>query len=96
MPEELIDDDNDTFMIGLGTRVRIRPTVYLVLEASPRVGGFEPDVAHVSFGIEKRAGGQPVSAQLLERLWHDARSDRAGRASNDDWYLGFNISRKFF
>ena len=55
-PKELVDD-NDTVIIGLGTRVRIRPTVYLVLEGAPRVTGYDPGVTHVSFGIEKRAGG---------------------------------------
>ena len=53
-PEELIDD-NDTFVIGLGARLRFRPTVYAVVEASPRVSGFDPGVTLVSFGIEKRS-----------------------------------------
>src|SRR4051812_48719472 len=53
-PSELVDD-NSTFIIGFGTRLRIRPTVYVVAEAAPRVGFYGPDVAHVSFAIEKRA-----------------------------------------
>ena len=35
LPCELVDD-NDTFMFGLGARIRIRPTVYLVGEFMPR------------------------------------------------------------
>jgi hypothetical protein len=55
-PRELIDSHN-TFMLGLGARIRIRPTVYLVGEAVPRLAGHDPGVTHGTFGIEKRAGG---------------------------------------
>lgn len=57
------DDDNDdgnqdeTFMVGLGARLRVRPTVYLVGEFVPRVSGFDGGSHHMSFGIEKVAGG---------------------------------------
>ena len=34
LPDELVDDNN-TFIIGLGARVRVRPTVYLLVEARP-------------------------------------------------------------
>jgi hypothetical protein len=95
LPEELIDD-NSTFMIGLGTRVRIRPTVYLVLEAAPRVGGFKPDEAHVSFGLERRAGGHLFQLNFSNNFGTTLGQVARGGASNDDWYLGFNISRKFF
>ena len=37
LPSELTDD-NDTFTLGIGARLRIRPTVYLVGEFIPRVG----------------------------------------------------------
>jgi len=33
LPKEVVDH-NDTFMVGVGARVRIRPTVYLVGEVS--------------------------------------------------------------
>ena len=32
LPSELVDD-NDTFIVGFGARLRVRPTVYLVVEA---------------------------------------------------------------
>ena len=34
-------ETRDTGFVGLGTRLRIRPTVYLVGEVTPRVGGYE-------------------------------------------------------
>ena len=55
-PSELVDD-NSTFMVGLGARLRVLRTVYLTGEITPRVAGFAPGDALLSFGIEKRAGG---------------------------------------
>jgi hypothetical protein len=94
-PKELVDD-NDTFIIGLGTRVRIRPTVYLLLETAPRVAGFDPDVTHISFGVEKRAGGHLFQLNFSNSFGTTLAQIARGGSSNDDWYLGFNISRKFF
>jgi hypothetical protein len=98
LPGELADDNN-TVMIGLGARVRIRPTVYVVIEGSPRVSGYDPGVHQVSVGIEKRSGGH-----LFQLNVSNARGTTFGQlarggftaAGSDDWFLGFNISRKFF
>src|SRR5437667_25691 len=54
-----IADDN-TFMIGLGARLRVRPTVYIVGEFTPRVSGYEPGVNQGSVGTGKRPGGHVV------------------------------------
>ncbi len=94
-PEELVDD-NDTVIIGLATRVRIRPSVYVVLEAAPRVTGFEPGVDHVSFGIEKRAGGHAFQLNFSNGFGTTLAEVARGGFNSDDWYIGFNISRKFF
>jgi hypothetical protein len=94
-PEELVDDNN-TFIIGLGTRVRIRPTVYLLLEGAPRVAGYDPGVTHISFGIEKRAGGHLFQLNFSNSFGTTLAQVARGGGSNDDWYIGFNISRKFF
>jgi hypothetical protein len=95
LPEELVDD-NDTFIIGVGGRLRIRPTVYLVLEAAPRVGGYDPGVDHVSFAIEKRAGGHAFQINFSNGFGTTLAQVARGGFNSDDWYLGFNISRKFF
>ncbi|MGH9198254.1 MAG: DUF5777 family beta-barrel protein, partial [Acidimicrobiia bacterium] len=56
LPSELTED-NSTFVLGVAGRLRIRPTVYLVLEAVPRLGGDSPGKQLISFGVEKRVGG---------------------------------------
>jgi hypothetical protein len=94
-PGELVDDNN-TFIIGVGGRLRIRPTVYLVLEAAPRVGGYDPGVTHVSFAIEKRAGGHAFQLNFSNSFGTTLAQIARGGFNSDDWYLGFNISRKFF
>ena len=92
---ELSDDDNNTFIVGLGGRLRIRPTVYLVGEVIPRFG-YTPDAVYGSFGIEKRAGGHSFQLNFSNGLGTTlAQLARGGQPSND-WFIGFNISRKFF
>lgn len=95
LPSEVVDD-NSTFMVGLGARVRIRPTVYLVGEFSPRVAGFDPGVNHGSFAIEKRAGGHMFQLNFGNSFSTTMAQIARGGFNSDDWFMGFNISRKFF
>jgi hypothetical protein len=94
-PKELVDD-NDTFIIGVGARVRVRPTVYVLFEAAPRVGGYKPGVDHISFGFEKRAGGHAFQLNFSNSFSTTLAEIARGGFTNDNWYLGFNITRKFF
>ncbi len=96
-----VADHNDTFMVGLGARVRVRPTVYVTVEATPRVSGFRPGVNHGGFAIEKRAGGHLFQLNFSDsfgttmgQIARGGPEPRAGEGK--DWYMGFNISRKFF
>ena len=95
LPEELVDD-NDTVIVRLGTRVRIRPTVYVMFEAAPRVTGYDPGVNHMSFGIEKRVGGHNFQLNFSNGFGTTLADIARGGQNDDDWYIGFNISRKFF
>lgn len=94
-PSELVDSNN-TVMLGLGARIRIRPTVYLVGEAIPRLAGHDPGVTHGTFGIEKRAGGHTFQLNFSNGFGTTMGQLARGGVNNDDWYLGFNLSRKFF
>jgi hypothetical protein len=95
LPSELVDDNN-AFLLGLGTRIRIRPTVYLVGEFIPRLAGHDPGAHQGSFGIEKRAGGHMFQLNVSNGLGTTFGQIARGGSANDDWYLGFSISRKFF
>jgi hypothetical protein len=88
--------DNNTIMIGLGGRLRIRPSVYLVGEVTPRVGGYKPGVDQGSFGIEMRSGGHSFQINFSNGFGTTMSQLAAGGISSDSWFIGFNISRKFF
>lgn len=88
--------EDSTFMIGLGARVRVRPTVYLAAEFVPRASGYKPGVNQASFAIEKRSGGHLFQLNFSNSQATTPGSLARGGATNDNWYMGFNISRKFF
>ena len=95
LPSELTDD-NSAFLLGVGTRVRIRPSVYLVAEVSPRVSGYDPGGEQASFAVEKRAGGHVFQLNVSNGFGTTMGQIARGGSGNNDWFLGFNISRKFF
>jgi len=88
--------DNDTVMIGLGARVRISATVYLAGEIAPRVSGYKPGVNHGSFAIEKRAGGHMFQLNFSDSFGTTLGQLARGGSASKDWYLGFNLTRKFY
>ena len=92
---DLPGEDNSTFLVGLGARLRIRPTVYLTGEFSPRAG-YSPGTHQGSFAIEKRAGGHVFQLNFSNGFGNTMGQLARGGTASDDWYLGFNISRKFF
>ena len=95
VPAGAVSNDDNTFMIGLGARLRIRPTVYLVGEFIPRVAGFDLGDDHVTFGVEKRVGGHSFQANFSNSLGSTLGQIAQG-ASDNDWFIGFNITRKFY
>lgn len=94
-PSELVDE-NDTVLIGVGARLRIRPTVYLAIEGAPRVAGYDPGSAQIGIGLEKRSGGHMFQLTITNGVGTTLGQIARGARSTDDWYLGFSISRKFY
>ena len=88
--------DQNTLMIGLGGRLRVRPAMYLVGEVTPRVAGYKPGVDQVSFGVEGRAGGHLFQFNVGNGLGTTLGQLARGGVDNSSWFIGFNISRKFF
>jgi hypothetical protein len=94
LPAELADH-NDTFLIGVGARVRVRPTVYVVGELAPRTG-YKPGVNHGSIAIEKRAGGHTFQLNFSNAFGTTMGQIARGGPDGNEWFMGFNISRKFY
>ena len=88
--------DDHTMMLGLGTRVRIRPSTYLTAEYTPRLTGYDPNDSQISFGVEMRAGGHLFQINLSNGWGTTLGQLAAGGIDNNNWYLGFNLARKFF
>jgi hypothetical protein len=96
IPSPLTSFETNTTMIGLGARLRIRPTVYVVAEVTPRLAGYDLGTHQGSFAIEKRMGGHLFQLNFSNGFGTTMGQIARGAASSDDWFLGFNISRKFF
>jgi hypothetical protein len=94
-PSDLVDD-NSTTMIGLGLRLRVLSATYFVVEAAPRVSGYAPGTTHVSFGIEQRAGGHLFQLTFANNQGTTLANVARGGPEGNNWYLGFNLARKFF
>ena len=91
----IVNIDRDTFLVGIGGRLRVSSTVYLVGEVAPRASGYRPDTAAYGFAIEKRAGGH-----LFQLNVNNGQGTTFGQLARggfpDSLYLGFNLARKFF
>jgi hypothetical protein len=85
----------DTAMIGLGGSLRVRPTVYLVAEVSPRVSGYATGNAEYGFGVSMRVGGH-VFDLTLTNSQGTTFAQMAGGGAPNSLFFGFNLARKFF
>jgi hypothetical protein len=85
----------DTGYVGIGARVRIVPSVYVVGEVTPRVGGYVPGDAEYAFALEKRVGAHVFSLTFANTA--ATTYGQIARGGNPGaLYLGFNLARKFF
>jgi hypothetical protein len=94
------DDDEDhssavdTWFVGLGARVRVRPTVYLVGEASPRLGGYTPARATWAVGVEKTTRGHVLQLNF-GNSFNTTPGQIARGGDSSQVFMGFNLSRRF-
>jgi hypothetical protein len=91
----ILSIDRDTFFVGIGGRVRVSSSVYIVGDLAPRAGGYSPDKPAYGFGVEKRVGGH-----LFQLNFNNGQGTTFGQLARggfaDSLYLGFNLARKFF
>ena len=94
-PSEIVDH-NSTAIVGLGIRLRVLESTYVVAEVAPRIGGYDPGTTHAAFGIEKRAGGHLFQLTFANNPGTTLANMARGGPAGNNWYLGFNLSRKFY
>lgn len=88
--------DEHTAMVGLGGRFRVRPAFYLMAEYTPRIAGYRPFADQVTFAIESRAGGHLFQVNIGNGFGTTFSQLAGGGIAYDQWFLGFNLARKFF
>jgi hypothetical protein len=85
----------DTTIIGLGARLRVMPTTYLVGEVTPRVGGYVLRDPEFGFSLEKRVGAHVFALTFTNNPGTTFRQIALG-GNPHTLNLGFNLTRKFF
>lgn len=98
LDDDVADDgDDSTFVVGVGARFRLTEAMYVVGEVNPRVAGFKGGSGtHSSFGFEHRVGGHSFQINVSNDIGTTPAHVARGRQTEDDWFIGFNISRKFY
>ena len=85
-----------TAFFGLGARARLRPSVFVTGEFTPRIAGHDPGRGTWGVSIEKLTRGGGHTLQLnFTNSFGTTFGQLARGGSDHDIYLGFNITRKF-
>ena len=93
---------DDTLVLGLGARLRLTRTMYVVGEYNPRLAGYRGDLGSgdskslASLGVEWRVGGHAFQINVSNALGTTPAQVARGQQGPDDWFIGFNLSRKFY
>jgi len=85
----------NTVYVGVGARLRIRPTVYVSGDVLPRLGGYAPGTRAFGVALEKRVGGHLFQINLSNTAGSTPVQLARG-GSPRSLSLGFNLTRKFF
>lgn len=86
----------DAVVLAFGARLRVSRAVYVVGETAPRLRRAGDGTTHVAFGVERRAGGHAFQLNVSNGLGTTFGQIARGGPRRGDWFIGFNISRKFY
>lgn len=86
-------DHEGTLFVGLGARVRVLPSMFVVGEVSPRLAGHDPGDAGWGVSVEKWTGGHTLALTLTN--FFGTTPGQIARGGDDTLHLGFNITRRF-
>ena len=85
---------DDTLLLGLGGRLRLRPSVFVAGEITPRLAGHGPGRATWGVALEKKTEGHTMQINFTNSFG-TTFGQLARLGSEHDVYLGFNITRRF-
>ncbi len=95
-------DEDGTLVLGLGARLLVTKRMALVGEVHPRLAGYAGDLgsgdasALASFGVEWRVGGHAFQVNFSNALGTTPAQVARGQQGLEDWFIGFNLTRKFY
>jgi hypothetical protein len=95
-------DEDASLVLGLGARLRVTRKMYLVGEIHPRLAGYAGDLgsgdadALATFGVEWTVGGHAFQINFSNALGTTPAQVARGAQGADGWFIGFNLSRKFY
>jgi hypothetical protein len=95
-------DDDGTLVLGLGARIRLTGSMAVVGEYHPRLAGYRGDLGSgdpdslATFGLEWRVGGHAFQLNVSNALGTTPAQVARGAQGLDGWFIGFNLTRKFF
>jgi hypothetical protein len=85
----------NTFYLGIGGRLRVMASTFIVAEVTPRLGGYAPSDAEFAFSLEKRVGAHVFSI-VMANTQATTYGQLARGANPETLYIGFNLTRKFY
>jgi hypothetical protein len=94
--------DDGTFLLSLGARLRVTRSMSLLGEVHPRVAGYAGDLGSgdarplTAFGVEWTVGGHAFQLNVSNALGTTPAQVARGAQGADGWFVGFNLSRKFY
>jgi hypothetical protein len=95
-------NEDATLVLAAGARLRLSRRLYLVGELHPRLAGYRGDLgsgdpdAIVSFGLESRVGGHSFQLNFSNAQGTTPAQLARGAQGVDGWFIGFNLTRKFY
>ncbi len=94
--------DDGTLVLGLGARLLVTGTMAVIGEYHPRLAGYRGDLGSgdpdslATLGVEWRVGGHAFQINFSNALGTTPAQVARGAQGLDGWFVGFNLTRKFY
>lgn len=94
--------NDGTLVLGLGARLRVTRVMSVLGEVHPRLAGYRGDLGSgdpdpvATFGIEWRVGGHAFQLNFSNAPGTTPAQLARGAQGTQGWFIGFNLTRKFY
>jgi hypothetical protein len=94
--------DDGSLLVSLGARLRVTRSMSLLGEVHPRLAGYAGNLGSgdadplATFGVEWTVGGHAFQLNVSNALGTTPAQVARGAQGAGGWFIGFNLSRKFY